>query len=103
VAEYFPGYARTFTKLGKERGFPPVTRAGFDAQAGPSGAFLVGDPENVARKILRHSESLGGISRVTFQMDSADLSQTQLLNAYKLIATRVAPLVNSQEPSVISS
>ena len=103
VAEYFPGYARTFTKLGRERGFPPVTRAGFDAQAGPSGAFLVGDPENVAHKILRHSESLGGISRVTFQMDSADLSQTQLLNAYKLIATRVAPLVNSQEPSVISS
>ena len=58
VAEYFPGYARTFTRLGKERGFPPVTRAGFDAQAGPAGALLVGGPEEVAQKILRIDRSL---------------------------------------------
>lgn len=95
AADYFPGYAKTFTKLGKERGFGPVTRSGFDAQAGPSGAFLVGSPEDVAQKILRHSEALGGISRVTFQMDSADLSHEQLLNSYELIATSVAPIVNS--------
>jgi probable LLM family oxidoreductase len=99
VADYFPGYAKTFTKLGKERGFGPVTRSGFDAQAGPSGAFLVGSPEDVARKILRHSKALGGISRVTFQMDSADLSREQLLNSYELIATRVAPIVNSRDSS----
>ena len=99
VADYFPGYAKTFTKLGKERGFGPVTRSGFDAQAGPSGAFLVGSPEDVAQKILRHSKALGGISRVTFQMDSADLSHEQLLNSYELIATRVAPIVNSEDPS----
>ncbi len=99
VADYFPGYAKTFTRLGKERGFGPVTRSGFDAQAGPSGAFLVGSPEDVARKILRHSTALGGISRVTFQMDSADLSHEQLLNSYELIATRVAPIVNSRDPS----
>jgi probable LLM family oxidoreductase len=99
VADYFPGYAKTFTKLGKERGFGPVTRSGFDAQAGPSGAFLVGSPEDVARKILRHSTALGGISRVTIQMDSADLSHEQLLNSYELIATRVAPIVNSRDPS----
>ena len=96
VADYYPGYAKTFTKLGKERGFPPVTRSGFDAQAGPSGAFLVGSPEDVAKKILRHSKSLGGISRVTFQMDSAGLSHEQLLHSFKLIAERVAPIVNGQ-------
>jgi probable LLM family oxidoreductase len=96
VADYFPGYAKTFTKLGKERGFPPVTRSGFDAQAGPSGAFLVGSPEDVAKKILRHSKSLGGISRVTFQMDGAGLSHEQLLHSFKLIAERVAPIVNGQ-------
>jgi probable LLM family oxidoreductase len=99
VADYFPGYAKTFTKLGKERGFGPVTRSGFDAQVGPSGAFLVGSAEDVANKILRHSKALGGISRVTFQMDSADLSHEQLLNSYDLIATRVAPTVNSGDPS----
>jgi probable LLM family oxidoreductase len=100
VAKYFPGYARTFTRLGKERGFPPVTRAGFDAQAGPSGAFLVGGPEDVAQKILRHSEALGGISRVTFQMDGAELTHEQLVNSFELIAKGVKPIVNRQDPAV---
>lgn len=91
---YYPGYAAAFTRLGKERGFPPVTRAGFDAQTGPTGALIVGGPEEVAEKILHHSEALGGISRLTFQMDSAGLSHEQLLHSYELIATEVAPIVN---------
>src|SRR5499426_4725451 len=33
--EFFPGYARAVTDVGKERGWPAVTRAGFDAQRGP--------------------------------------------------------------------
>jgi probable LLM family oxidoreductase len=102
VAAYFPGYARTFTKLGRERGFPPVTRAGFDAQVGPSGALMVGGPEDVARKILRHSDALGGISRVTFQMDGAELSHEQLKNSYELVGTQVAPLVRNRESSIVT-
>ena len=93
AAEYFPGYERTFTRLGQERGFPPVTRAGFEAQIGPTGALMVGGPDDIARKILRHSEALGGISRVTFQMDSGELSHEQLLRSYELLGTQVAPLV----------
>ena len=77
-----------------------MTRAGFEAQAGPSGALLVGGPEDVAQKILRHSKSLGGISRVTFQMDGADLSHEQLLHSYEVIAKVVKPLVNGQNPAV---
>ena len=65
--DYYPGYAETFTRIGKERGWPPVTRAWFDAQAGPLGALLVGGPEEIAEKIIRHSEALGGISRLTFR------------------------------------
>ena len=68
-------------------------------QRGPRGAFLVGNPEEVAEKIIRHSESLGGISRVTFQMDNADLSHDQLLEAIELIGTRVAPLVHGEKIS----
>jgi alkanesulfonate monooxygenase SsuD/methylene tetrahydromethanopterin reductase-like flavin-dependent oxidoreductase (luciferase family) len=94
VKEYYPGYAETFTRIGKERGWPPVTRERFEAQRGPTGAYLVGNPEEVAEKILRHSEALGGISRVTFQMDNAGLSHTLLLNAIDLIGSKVAPLVN---------
>jgi hypothetical protein len=55
----------------------------------------VGSPEEVAAKILRHSEALGGISRVTFQMDNAGLSHEKLLNAIDLIGTKVSPLVNA--------
>jgi len=97
VEDYYPGYKETFTRLGKERGWPPVTRERFDAQAGPRGAFLVGNPEEVAAKILRHSEALGGIARVTFQMDNAALSHEKLLQSIWLLGTRVAPLLRQKE------
>jgi probable LLM family oxidoreductase len=91
---YYPGYAETFTRIGRERGWPPVTRPHFDAQNGPRGALLVGGPEEIAEKILRHSEALGGISRFTFQMDNAGLSHGQLMESIALIGQKVAPIVN---------
>ena len=94
VDDYYPGYAETFTRIGKERGWPPVSRAQFNAQTGPLGAIVIGSPEEVAKKILRHSEALGGISRFTFQMDNAGLSHTKLLRAIELIGTRVSSIVN---------
>jgi len=95
VTDFFPGYAETFTRIGKERGWPPVTRAHFDAQRGPKGALLIGGPEEIAEKILRHSEALGGISRLTFQMDNAGLTHEKLLNAIALIGTKVIPMVKN--------
>src|SRR5437867_12689324 len=56
--EFFPGYAKAFTDIGKERGWPPMTRAAFDEQRGPYGALLVGSPDEVAEKLQRHSEAL---------------------------------------------
>jgi len=94
IDDFYPGYAATFTKIGKERGWPPVTRPHFDAQMGPKGALIIGEPEEVAAKILRHSEALGGISRVTFQMDNAALAHEKLLKSIELIGTRVSPMVN---------
>jgi probable LLM family oxidoreductase len=96
VADYYPGYAEMFTRIGKERGWPPVTKAGFEAQRGPLGAFLVGSPEEVAEKIIRHSNALGGLSRVSFQMDNAGLSHAKLMEAIQLIGSKVSPLVNKQ-------
>jgi len=95
IADFYSGYAETFTRIGKERGWPPVTRQHFDAQNGPLGALLVGGPKEIAEKILRHSEALGGISRITFQMDNAKLSHEKLLKAIELLGTKVAPLVNA--------
>jgi probable LLM family oxidoreductase len=94
MAEFYPGYAASMTNIGKERGWPPMTRARFEAQAGPLGALLVGGPEEVAAKILRHSDALGGISRLTFQMDTAGMSHEKLLHAIELIGSKVKPLVN---------
>jgi alkanesulfonate monooxygenase SsuD/methylene tetrahydromethanopterin reductase-like flavin-dependent oxidoreductase (luciferase family) len=55
---------------------------------------VIGTPEEVAEKIIRHSEALGGISRFTFQMDNAGLSHEQLMQAIERIGTRVAALIN---------
>ncbi|WP_425637852.1 LLM class flavin-dependent oxidoreductase [Algoriphagus yeomjeoni] len=97
VEAYYPGYAETFTRIGRERGWPPVTRNHFNAQTGPFGALVVGGVEDVADKILRHSESLGGIDRFTFQMDNANLSHEQLKNAIELIGKEVIPRVKAGE------
>ena len=95
VEDFFPGYARSFTEIGKERGWPPVTRAHFNALLGPRGALLVGNPEEVAEKILEQSEALGGISRISFQMDVATLPHAKLMHAIELLGTRVAPVLRA--------
>lgn len=93
VADYYPGYAELWTKLGKERGWPPVTKGQFDTLVAPKGVLVLGGPEQVAEKLLRHSEALGGISRFTFQMDNAGLTHAQLMRSIELIGTRVIPLL----------
>jgi probable LLM family oxidoreductase len=93
IDEYYPGYAELWTKLGRERGWPPVTRRQFDALIAPRGVLVVGGPERVAAKLLRHSEALGGVDRFTFQMDNAGLTHQQLMRSIELIGTKVMPLL----------
>ena len=93
INDFYPGYAETFTKIGKERGWPSVTKAHFNALAGPLGALIVGGPDEVAEKIERHSKALGGITRLSLQMDSANLSHEKLMNAIELLGNKVKPLL----------
>ncbi len=93
---FFPGYARAVATVAKERGWPPVTRAGFDAQRGPHGALLIGSPDEIVEKIIRHSEALGGIARITFQMNASSLPHAKLMQAIETIGTRVAPAVRHE-------
>ena len=58
--DFYPGYAESMTKVGKERGWPPMTRGRFEPQVGPYGALLVGSVEEVAEKILRHADAPWG-------------------------------------------
>jgi probable LLM family oxidoreductase len=96
--DFFPGYAHAFTEIGKERGWPPTTRGQYDALRGPTGALLIGDAENVAAKLLRINDSLGGIARVTFQMTVATLPHAKMMNAINILATRVAPIIRQALP-----
>lgn len=93
IDDFYPGYAESMSRIGKERGWPPMTKGRFESQAGPTGALLVGSAEEVAEKILRHSKALGGISRVTFQMDTAEVPHEKLMQAIELIGRKIKPLL----------
>ncbi|MFP3614802.1 LLM class flavin-dependent oxidoreductase [Paraburkholderia sp. SIMBA_050] len=93
---FFPGWAHLTGKVGRERGWSPPTRAQFDDMAGPEGAFLVGSPETVAAKMLRASETLGGVSRITFQMSTASPETAAMKRSIELLGTEVAPIVQER-------
>ena len=93
--DFFPGYAHTFTEIGKERGWAPTTRAQFDASRGPTGALVVGDAQTVTTKLLRINEDLGGISRFTFQMGVSTLPHEKMLRAIEILGTQVRPAVHT--------
>src|ERR1700732_2088031 len=94
--DFYPGYAHTFTEIGKERGWPPTTRAQFDAVRGPTGALLIGDAETVAEKILYVNDALGGISRITFQMGVSTLPHQKMLRAIEILGTSVVPILRRE-------
>jgi probable LLM family oxidoreductase len=94
--DFYPGYAHTFTEIGKERGWPPTTRAQFDAARGPTGALIIGDPERVAEKILYVNDALGGLSRITFQMGVSALPHQKMLRSIELLGTRVVPIIQKE-------
>src|SRR2546422_11508987 len=100
--DFYPGYAHTFTEIGKERGWPPATRAQFDALRGPTGALLIGDAETVAQKVLYVNEILGGLSRITFQMGVSALPHEKMLRSIELLGTGVAPIVRKHLTTVLS-
>jgi len=93
IERYYPGYRIWFNQIGKERGWPPVTMERFEQQIGDLGAYVIGGPEEVAEKLIRHSEALGGLSRFTFQIDNAGLTHEDLMETYTLIGEKVKPLV----------
>ena len=94
--DFFPGYAHTFTEIGKERGWPATTRAKFDALRGPKGALLIGDSETVADKILYFDRALGGVSRLTFQMGVSTLPHEKMRGAIEILGTQLAPLIRKK-------
>ncbi|MGY2896735.1 LLM class flavin-dependent oxidoreductase [Deinococcus sp. UYEF24] len=96
---FYPGYARLFGVLGKERGWPAPNRAQFDASVSPAGPFMIGDPEAVVQKLLYANEALGSLDRVTFQMTNVLLPHEAMLHAITLLGTQVIPKLNERLPA----
>jgi probable LLM family oxidoreductase len=94
--DLWPVHSYLFSKIGKERGWPPQSRAQFDLGLSPQSALLVGDPETVAEKILYENEALGGISRMTLMVSGGSLPHRIVMHAIELLGTRVAPIVRKQ-------
>lgn len=90
--EAFPPFAATMSRIGRERGWPPTTRAQFDAECGPHGALLVGDPQRVIDKILWEHE-LFGMDRFLLQLTVGPMPHDRVLKAIELLGTIVAPAV----------
>ncbi len=91
--DFYPGYAGMMSQIGKERGWPPITRSQYDFTRSPKGAFLIGDAETVVEKLLYTNEVLGGVARIDFQMTAASIAPEKMLHAIEILGTRVAPAV----------
>ena len=92
--ELWPHYAAMMTRIGGERGWPPVTRAHFDREAGPDGALYVGSPDTVARKIAATVQALG-LSRFDMKYSNGTLPHDTLLRSIELYGTQVVPRVRA--------
>jgi probable LLM family oxidoreductase len=90
--EFFPPYATMMNRIGRERGWPGITREQFDALCSPRGALLVGSPAEVAEKIL-YQHGLFGHSRFLCQISVGPLPHSNVLRAIELFGAEVAPAV----------
>ncbi|WP_417675043.1 Atu2307/SP_0267 family LLM class monooxygenase [Pseudodonghicola sp.] len=87
---FFPAQKAVMDQLGRERGWPPQSRAQYDAAMGPEGAMFVGSPAQVVDKILGLKEDLG-FDRVSIQMAIGVIEHKEMLKAIEVLGTKVAP------------
>ncbi len=92
---FFPPYAEVMSRIGRERGWPPMGRPQFDAMRGLRGALTVGDPAQVTEKILFLHRTLG-MQRYLAQLTVGAVPHRALLEAIELLGTEVAPTVRRE-------
>ncbi|WP_271178918.1 LLM class flavin-dependent oxidoreductase [Leifsonia poae] len=89
----WPHYEAMTNRIGRERGWPPATRARFEHEAGEDGALVVGSPETVAQKIAYAAKGLG-LERFDLKISNGTLGHDHLMRAIELYGTEVAPRVH---------
>ena len=97
VEDYWPMYAEVFTRIGRERGWGPINKAGFLANCTPTTAFLVGDAQTVAEKMLYYNRVLGGVSRVGVHMSGGGVPHAKQMHAIELLGRDVRPLISADK------
>ena len=95
----FPAFKVTMDKIGKERGWPPMSRKQFEASCSLKGANVVGSPQEVIDKILYQHEIFGH-DRFLVQMSVGSIPHKKLLRSIELFATEVAPVIRRETASV---
>jgi len=90
--EFFPSYAYVMSNIGKERGWPPTTRAQFEAGRSKQGALLVGSPQQVIDKILFEKE-LFGLDRFLLHVSVGTMPHNQIMHSIELFGSQVAPVI----------
>jgi probable LLM family oxidoreductase len=91
----FVAFKAIMDQLGRERGWPPMTREQFEASRTLRGANFVGDAEEVAEKILFQHEIFGH-DRFMIQFSVGSLPHADLLRSIELYGTEVAPMVRTE-------
>ncbi|MBD3615071.1 MAG: LLM class flavin-dependent oxidoreductase [Gracilimonas sp.] len=91
----FPAFKTTMDKIGKERGWPPMSRQQFDASITLKGANVVGSPQDIIDKIMYQHEIFGH-DRFLLQMSVGSVSHDKLLRSIELFAKEVAPAVREK-------
>lgn len=90
--DFYPSYSALMSKIGKERGWPPMDRAHYEEMRSPHGSLLVGSPQQVIDKILYEHE-LFGHTRFLAQMTVGSMPHNKVLRSIELFGTVVAPAV----------
>ncbi|MFY9308590.1 MAG: LLM class flavin-dependent oxidoreductase [Bacteroidia bacterium] len=90
--EFFPSYSAVMSRIGKERGWQPMSRMQFDYMRSPKGALLVGSPQQVTDKILYEHELFGN-TRFLAQMSLGDMPHKKIMKSMELYGTQVVPAV----------
>ncbi len=93
--DFFPAYSAMMNKIGKERGWSPMSRRNFDALSTLRGALVVGSPEEVTEKIL-YQHQIFGHQRFLLQSSVGAISHSKIMHAIELFGTKVAPVVRRE-------
>ena len=95
VEAFFAPYAEVMSRIGHERGWPPLSRAQFDQDRGPRGHLMVGTPDEAIAKIL-DQHAFFRHDRYLMQMAVGHQPQDAILRSIELLGTVVAPRVRAE-------